>query len=490
MEEISNRQPALPTTVPLLTLAGSRGDALARFVWRRGVHLLLLLDGILSAGLWLGVVVLRFQVAWPINHIENYLITLFFVVVWWWIANMLSDLYSRPLEVAPLKQGKDLVKASGLFTMGMLSFGYLTKESLDPGRSIVLTVCVLNFISLFLSRAFVRWVEIQLRKRGYGRVRTLLVGAGNLALDTWRRLNNASIREHQIVGVLHSGQSQAMPRGVIPREVVGSIDQLPKVLEQGGIDLVVFADRSLSQADVLNLISESRCDANVHFRIVCDDPSTVMVNRSAGVEEIDGILVVNLGPGATHAGYHFLKRSLDILVCVLTLIPVLCACVILIPLIRWKSGASGLFWQKRVGLDGKEFWMAKLRTMRPDVDEYGAPPSGPSDPRVLGGLGSWLRRSSLDEIPQIYNVLRGEMTLVGPRPEMPHLVARYEPWQRRRLRVIPGVTGLWQILGRKNLPLQSNLEYDFYYIQNQSFLLDLVILVRTVPVVIFGKGAF
>lgn len=194
--------------MPLLTLAGSRGDALARFVWRRGVHLLLLLDGILSAGLWLGVVVLRFQVAWPINHIENYLITLFFVVVWWWIANMLSDLYSRPLEVAPLKQGKDLVKASGLFTMGMLSFGYLTKESLDPGRSIVLTVCVLNFISLFLSRAFVRWVEIQLRKRGYGRVRTLLVGAGNLALDTWRRLNNASIREHQIVGVLHSGQSR------------------------------------------------------------------------------------------------------------------------------------------------------------------------------------------------------------------------------------------------------------------------------------------
>lgn len=444
----------------------------------------------LSAGLWISVAAIRFQVDRPINPFENYLIVLFFVVIWWWISNMLSDLYSRPLEVAPLKQGKDLVKASGLFTMGMLSFGYLTKESLDPGRSIVLTVCALNFVSLFLSRAFVRWVEIQLRKRGYGRVRTLLVGAGSLALDTWRRLNNATVREHQIVGVLHTDKHRTITGGMIPRDVIGSIEQLPKVLEHGGIDLVVFADRSLSQADVLNLISESPCDPNVHFRIVCDDPSTVMVNRSAGVEEIDGILVVNLGPGATHAGYHFLKRALDIMVCLVLLVPVLCACAALIPLIRWRCGAGGLFWQKRVGLDGKEFWMVKLRTMRPEADEYGEPPKGPGDPRVLGRLGSWLRKSSLDEIPQVYNVLRGEMTLVGPRPEMPHLVATYEPWQKRRLRVIPGVTGLWQILGRKNLPLQSNLEYDFYYIQNQSFLLDLVILVRTVPVVLFGKGAF
>lgn len=134
--------------------------------------------------------------------------------------------------------------------------------------------------------------------------------------------------------------------------------------------------------------------------------------------------------------------------------------------------------------------MVKLRTMRPDADEYAEAPNGPGDPRVLGRLGAWLRRTSLDEIPQIYNVLRGEMTLVGPRPEMPTLVARYEPWQLSRLRVPPGVTGLWQILGRKNLPLHANLEYDFYYIQNRSFLLDLVILVRTIPVVLFGKGAY
>jgi exopolysaccharide biosynthesis polyprenyl glycosylphosphotransferase len=490
MEEISDRQSTLPTTVPLLTLAGSRGDTLARFIWRWGAHLLLLLDGCLSAGLWLSMVFIRFQVERPINPFGNYQITLFFVVIWWWIANALSDLYSRPLEVAPLKQGKDLVKASAMFAMGMLSFGYLTKETLDPGRSIVLTVCALNLPALFLSRAFVRWVEIQLRKRGYGRVRTVLVGAGHLAQQTWRRLTSTTVREHQIVGVLRSKGDGPTHGGIIPREVIGSLEQLPKILELGGIDLVVFADQTLNQAEILNLISESHCQPAVHFRIICEDLSTVMVNRSAGVEEIDGILVVNLGTGTAHPGYHFLKRTLDLAVCILLLPVVALACMMLIPVIRLKSGASGLFWQKRVGLNGKEFWMVKLRTMQPHADEYGEPPSGPGDPRVLGWLGAWLRRTSLDELPQLYNVLRGDMSLVGPRPEMSYLVESYAPWQRHRLSVPPGVTGLWQILGRKNLPLQSNLEYDFYYIQNQSFLLDLVILVRTIPVVLFGKGAY
>jgi exopolysaccharide biosynthesis polyprenyl glycosylphosphotransferase len=459
-------------------------------LWHWGVHLLLLLDGLLSSTLWLGIVLARFHVDRPINPFWNYKVTLFFVVIWWGVCNALSDLYSRPLEIAPLKQGKDLVKASALFTMGMLSFGYLAKESLDPGRSIVLSICAANFVALFLSRAGVRWIEIQLRKRGYGRVRTLLVGAGPLAQATWKRLTGATVREHQVMGVLRVKEENGSSGGVIPKDVIGSIDQLSKILEIGGIDQVVFAEEGLSQPQILNLISKCRCDSNVHFRIVCDDLSTVMVNRSAGVEEIDGALVVNLGPGCPHPGYKILKRSLDLFSAAVLAPFALLACAILLPVIRIKSRTSGLFWQKRVGLDGREFWMVKLRTMRADADEYGDPPNGPGDPRVLGWLGAWLRRTSLDELPQLYNVLRGDMSLVGPRPEMPHLVAEYQPWQRSRLRVTPGITGLWQILGRKNLPLHSNLEYDFYYIQNQSFLLDLVILVRTITVVLFGKGAY
>lgn len=490
MEKVSHRESTLPTTVPLLTLEGSRGDLLARFLWRWGLHLLLAMDALLAAGTWMGFTYLRFQSQRPINAFTNYQAALVFVVLWWWISNALMDLYTRPLEIAPLKQGKDLVKASCLFAMGMMSFGYLTKETLDPGRSILLSTCLANPILLFTSRTVVRWIEVFLRKKGYGRVRTVLVGSGTLAEKVWNRLTGKTVREHQIVGVLKPEKKESLDAHFVPRDLLGTVDQLPEILEAGGIDLVVFADENLQQSDILNLIAECPNDHNVFYRVACEDMATVMVNQSAGVEEIDGVPIIHLAGGRPHLGYRFLKRTLDIVV-VLMLAPfALATCMVLVPIIRWKSGSTALFWQKRVGLHGKEFWMAKLRTMRPDADEYGDPPNGPGDPRVLGWLGTWLRRTSLDEIPQLYNVLKGEMTLVGPRPEMPHLAQNYDPWQRRRLMVPPGVTGLWQILGRKNLPLQANLEYDFYYIQNQSFLLDLVILIRTIPVVLFGKGAY
>jgi lipopolysaccharide/colanic/teichoic acid biosynthesis glycosyltransferase len=127
--------------------------------------------------------------------------------------------------------------------------------------------------------------------------------------------------------------------------------------------------------------------------------------------------------------------------------------------------------------------------MRTETDPYCPAPTESDDPRVTR-FGRFLRRTSLDELPQLLNVLRGEMSLVGPRPEMPFIVEKYEPWQRRRLDVKPGITGLWQVIGRKNLPLHLNMEYDLYYIKNQSLLLDIEILLKTIPAVFMGRGAF
>ncbi len=112
-----------------------------------------------------------------------------------------------------------------------------------------------------------------------------------------------------------------------------------------------------------------------------------------------------------------------------------------------------------------------------------------SDPRITP-YGHWLRKTSIDELPQLWNVLRGEMSLVGPRPEMPFIVDTYDDWQRRRLTVKPGITGLWQILGRKDLPMHENLQYDFYYIRNRSLGLDVSIVLRTFGAVLSRRGAF
>ena len=155
-----------------------------------------------------------------------------------------------------------------------------------------------------------------------------------------------------------------------------------------------------------------------------------------------------------------------------------------------RSGAgSACFAQTRIGLHGRPFTCYKLRTLSEDADPYTVAPQTGEDPRITS-LGRWLRRSSLDELPQLWNVLRGEMSLVGPRPEMPFIVDRYDEWQRRRLTVKPGLTGLWQILGRKDLPMHANLQYDFYYIRNRGVALDLSILLRTFGAVLSRRGAF
>ena len=168
--------------------------------------------------------------------------------------------------------------------------------------------------------------------------------------------------------------------------------------------------------------------------------------------------------------------------------------------IRLESQGPIILSQPRIGENGRLFNMLKFRTMHSDaeqlretveeVDEQGRLIHKTAhDPRVTR-FGRLLRRLSLDELPQLLNVLKGEMSLVGPRPELPYLVERYEPWQRQRFAIPQGVTGWWQISGRSNRPMHLHTEDDLYYVQHYSLLLDIYILLKTAGVVILGKGAF
>jgi lipopolysaccharide/colanic/teichoic acid biosynthesis glycosyltransferase len=165
-----------------------------------------------------------------------------------------------------------------------------------------------------------------------------------------------------------------------------------------------------------------------------------------------------------------------------------------------ESGRPVLFRQQRVGENGQLFEMLKFRTMVPNAEEMRylverTDKEGrlihkvPNDPRITR-FGHYLRLTSLDELPQIFNILKGNMSLVGPRPELPYLVEKYETWQRKRFAVPPGLTGWWQINGRSDKPMHLNTEDDLYYVQNYSLLLDIQILFRTIGVVLRGRGAF
>jgi len=186
--------------------------------------------------------------------------------------------------------------------------------------------------------------------------------------------------------------------------------------------------------------------------------------------------------------YHMVKRSCDIIGSLFFLILLLPLSVLVAILIKLDSPGPVLFRHHRIGRDGKCFTLWKFRSMRTDAPKYGISPHSTADGR-LTRIGRLIRRLSIDELPQLINVLRGEMSLVGPRPEMPFIVDGYRPFERKRLAAKPGLTGLWQISPARAFPIHDNLQYDLHYIGNQNLLLDCAIILRTIAAVVRGIGA-
>jgi exopolysaccharide biosynthesis polyprenyl glycosylphosphotransferase len=215
---------------------------------------------------------------------------------------------------------------------------------------------------------------------------------------------------------------------------------------------------------------------------------------------VGGIPLIGLRESALTLGQRAFKRAFDVAASatlLLLLSPVMLAIALLIKL---ESPGPVFFMQERIGEYGRRFRMIKFRSMYADAEQRWREVARrdetgrlihklAEDPRVTR-IGRHLRHTSLDELPQLLNVLRGEMSLVGPRPEMPEVAAEYEPWQWQRFRVPPGITGWWQVNGRSARPMHLHTQDDLYYIQNYSFWLDLRILFKTVAVVFQGDGAF
>jgi lipopolysaccharide/colanic/teichoic acid biosynthesis glycosyltransferase len=184
----------------------------------------------------------------------------------------------------------------------------------------------------------------------------------------------------------------------------------------------------------------------------------------------------------------WLKRLIDVIGGSFLLVIALPVVLPAIVMIKLDSGGPALILQRRIGKGGVSFYMWKLRSMHADAPLYARSPTSDADPR-LTKVGCILRRLSIDEIPQLLNVLRGDMSLVGPRPEMPFLVAQYGPYEHQRLRVTPGITGLWQISPARAMPIHENVELDLFYIERRNIFLDLAILLRTVTAIVRGIGA-
>lgn len=328
--------------------------------------------------------------------------------------------------------------------------------------------------------------------------RVLVVGAGVLGKELGR-----AIAAHSATGLTLVGFADDDPekqrRGCLGYPVLGTLQEVPRLAQEYQVQEIIFALPPEQQKTLRSLVMALQA-IPANLRLVPDVFDLVFLRASA--EEFDGIPLIGLREPAIDRLDRMIKRLFDLVVSALSLILLAPAMMVIALLIKLDSPGPMFFHQLRVGEGGHLFWMVKFRSMIDGAEEEEialrqSTPDGrllfakvPDDSRVTR-LGRYLRRTSLDELPQLFNVLRGEMSLVGPRPELPWLVETYEPWQRKRLAVPQGMTGWWQVNGRmKRGDLLQRVEDDVFYIKNYSLWLDLRILWKTVLTMIHGEGAY
>ena len=421
---------------------------------------------------------------YPINSFYWYLRALPLVVLPWITSCWVFGIYGRTRISTPTHQIQSLLRGVALGLLVVSSISFFFKE-LQFGRVVVLACAGFNLVLQGASRAFFHRIRERLRRSGAHDVSALIVGTGITAIRLLQKLQDHPETGYDVVGFLDDSYEEGC-KDVANRPVLGTIDELRSVALSQNVSEVFIAEPSLGHTRMLSLVLDCE-DLGITFRVVTN--LFEVLTAGTPIDLVDDLPLVRLGREQVPGFYEPLKRAFDV-------VGALVGLVITAPLLLWcalrtmqTSPGPPFIAQDRIGYDGESFRMYKFRTMWNGVDRYAVAPTDVSDARVTD-YGRWLRRTSIDELPQLFNVLTGEMSLVGPRPEMPFIVDTYDDWQRRRLSVKPGITGLWQILGRKDLPMHENLQYDFYYIRNRSLSLDLSILMRTIGTVLSRKGAF
>jgi exopolysaccharide biosynthesis polyprenyl glycosylphosphotransferase len=322
-------------------------------------------------------------------------------------------------------------------------------------------------------------------KKGYCLINAVIVGAGETGIRALQKISEHPEFGYNVIGFLDDDPNK-INTTVCNIPVIGSLKELKRIVNDLDINKIIFAIPSLPKDQILKMIVDINKN-NIMYMIVSN--IFPVMSENMFFEDIGGTPYFILKANGESKIYDSFKRLFDILASIILLIIFSPFIPLIMLAIKIDSDGPIIFKQNRVGMNGKIFTMYKFRTMYHDVKKYERAPYSSDDPRITK-VGKILRKFSLDEIPQFINVIKGDMSLIGPRPEMPFIVEKYNEWQRKRLSVRPGLTGLWQVLGRKELPLEENLEYDFYYIANRSISLDIAILIKTFFMVIRQKGAF
>ncbi len=404
----------------------------------------------------------------------------------------LAGIYRQPPSISFIDEAWKLLGATSIGMMLTLALVYIFR-SFSYSRALVAFSWVLIVLLLWIARLVKHLIRAYLRRKGVGVRRVLVIGGDDLGKRVMHVIATEPNSGYRLAGFVQENGDEDMGRF----KCLGRLENITEVVRDHQIDEVIIA-LPLASRRVIPEITEQCQKGGVAFKIVPD--LYEMSLSGVDIDDLRGIPIVGVKKASIHGFDLLLKRGIDVVLSLLFLILLSPLWALIALLIKLDSPGPIVFRQLRVGKGGKPFKFYKFRSMRVTAEEDIAELSdlneatGPlfkmrNDPRRTP-LGRFLRRTSLDELPQLINILKGEMSWVGPRPPLPSEVERYEPWHMKRLEAAPGLTGLWQVSGRSDLPFDEMVMLDIYYIENWSLGLDFRTLLRTIPAVISGQGAY
>ncbi len=426
---------------------------------------------------------------------EYYWLLLVIVPIWTVLLHHYGTYHSQRTVslAAELRQVWKSVLVGGLF-LGAIAFGL---QSYYLSRTLIIIFIAVNLLLLSIERFVVRKISWIVRKSGYNFRNVIIVGVNEAGQDIVHRIEQYSHWGLRILGFISENTETGSMKVIGAYPVLGKLADLERIIKERVVDEVIFtvSGKRLDELEDTFLMLE---DHGIKARVVANMFPHVIAKLS--LEELENVPLLTFSTTPTNDLALVVKRIGDVVVAAALFIISLPTMLTTVALIKATSPGPVLFKQKRSGLHGRVFTLYKFRSMYIDAEakreelEALNEMVGPvfkitDDPRITP-VGRFIRKSSIDELPQLWNVLRGDMSIVGPRPPIPEEVAKYKRWQRRRLSMRPGLTCLWQVSGRNKISsFDEWAKLDLRYIDTWSLGLDLRIFLKTIPVVLFRKGA-
>ena len=456
--------------------------------------LVLILDWITLSCSWLLAYYIRFYI--PIIPVHKgitsfytYVTLLIIMIPLWFIVFKALGLY-RPRRISSrVAEVMDIAKATSIATLILITLTFFVARY-EFSRVIFLYFWIISITSLCIIRILFREFLRLIRKRGYNLRYALIVGTGKLGQDITDKIQEHPELGLKIRGFLSEDASQ-VGNTVDGYQVLDTYENIRDVITSNQIDMVLIT-LPLNAHEKLKSILDNIADEMVSIMIIPD--LFEFISLRGGVGEFEGMPIISLRDSPLYGWNRVIKKSTDILLSLLIVLITSPLMFVISLLIKVTSNGPILYKQDRMGLDGKVFAMLKYRTMGMQAEEETGPMWATKDDHRRTLVGTFLRKTSLDELPQFFNVLKGDMSIVGPRPERPHFIQQFRskiPKYMLRHKMKAGITGWAQVNGwRGNTSLEKRIEYDLYYIENWRFMFDFEIMWLTVWRGFISKNAY